>query len=66
MCVKNNVEVYSSKQRVSSVRMQEENTNSGGEQEKILVAWCKEKQRWPFEDWKKVIIFGREPYCDWK
>ena len=34
MCVKkNNVEVYS-KERVSLVRMQDENTNSGGKQEK--------------------------------
>ena len=33
VCRKKNVEVYL-KQRVSSVRMQEENTNSGGKQEK--------------------------------
>ena len=38
VCKKKHVEVYS-KQKVSSVRMQEENTDSGGKQEKKRVTW---------------------------
>ena len=55
MCVKNNnVEAYS-KQRVSLVRMQDENTNSGGKQENESRGEMK-KRRWLFDDWKKVIV----------
>ena len=55
VCKKKHVEVYS-KQRVSSVRVQEENTNSGGKQEKTSHVVKGKKGRWLFDDWKKVTF----------
>ena len=55
VCKKKHVEVYS-KQKASSVRMQEENTDSGGKQEKHESRGERKKRRWLFDDWKQVTF----------